>query len=165
MSQTFQVIRTVKRRQRKLLEVAEGEEQTPSGKPGKQRGPKKLKKEAKASKKTKKQITSVEETSQQVVYGFTNLTPTEAGPEIIATFLRDHWAVENRLHWRRDVTLREDHSQVRIAGRPEGLAALNTVVLALMDWLGARNVPEHMRIFRAFPNLALDLLLGPMTFE
>jgi hypothetical protein len=45
----------------------------------------------------------VEETSQQVVYGLTNLTPTEAGPQAIATFSRDHWAVENRLHWRRDV--------------------------------------------------------------
>src|SRR3989442_4845358 len=39
---------------------------------------------------------------------------------------------QNRLHWRRDVTLREDHSQVRTAGKPEVLAALNNVVLALM---------------------------------
>jgi predicted transposase YbfD/YdcC len=165
VSQTFQVIRTVKRRQRKLLEVAQAQEQTPSDKPEKRRESKKSENSAKASKKTKKQLTYVEETSQQVVYGFTNLTSAEAAPEAIATFLRDHWAVENRLHWRRDVTLREDHSQVRVAGRPEALAALNNVVLALMDWLGVRNVPEQMRIFNAFPKLALQLLLGPLTFE
>jgi predicted transposase YbfD/YdcC len=122
-------------------------------------------KKAKSNKKAKKQVMYVEETSQQVVYGLTTLTPTEASPQAIATFSRDHWAVENRLYWRRDVTWRQDHSHVRTAGRPEVLAALNNVVLALMDWLGVRNVPEQMRIFSAFPRLALELLLGPLTFE
>jgi len=112
-----------------------------------------------------KQRKQVEETSQQVVYGFSNLTPAQAGPEAIATFLRAHWAIENRLHWRRDVTLGEDHSQVRTLGKPAALAALNNVVLALMDWLGVGNVPEQMRIFNAFPKQALALLLGPLTFE
>jgi predicted transposase YbfD/YdcC len=143
VSQTFQVTRTVKRKQRKLIEQAQVGEQT----------------------KKAKQVIFVEETSQQVVYGFTNLTPAQASPQAIATFLRDHWAIENRLHWRRDVTLHEDHSQVRTAGKPEVLAALNNVVLALLDWLGVRNVPDQMRIFAAFPKLALDLLLGPRTFE
>ena len=79
--------------------------------------------------------------------------------------MRNHWAIENRLHWRRDVTLREDQSQVRTTGKPPVLAALNNIVLALMDWLGVRNVPEQMRIFAAFPKLALELLLGPLTFD
>ena len=107
----------------------------------------------------------MEETSQQAVYGFSNLTPAQASPEAIATFLRNHWAIENRLHWRRDVTLREDHSQVRTTGKPQVLAALNNIVLSLMDWLGVPNVPDQMRIFGAFPKLALDILLGPLTFE
>jgi predicted transposase YbfD/YdcC len=171
VSQTFQVTRTVKRRQRKLIEQEEAEEHTGANQQEKQERSCEQKeqapppKKAPSNKKARKRLTFVEETSQQVVYGFSNLTPTEASPEAVATFLRDHWAVENRLHWRRDVTLREDHSQVRVAGRPEGLAALNNVVLALIDWLGARNVPEQMRIFSAFPKLALELLLGPMTFE
>jgi len=45
------------------------------------------------------------------------------------------------------------------------LAALNNIVLSLMDWLGVPNVPDQMRLFAAFPKLALDLLLGPRTFE
>lgn len=174
VSQTFQITRSVKRRQRKLLELDEEGKQTPSSKSGKQekqersseqKEPAKPPKKARSKQKANKQVTYIEGTSKQVVYGLTNLTPTEAGPEAIATFSRDHWAVENRLHWRRDVTLREDHSQVRTAGRPEVLAALNNVVLALLDWLGVRNVPEQMRIFSAFPHLALELLLGPLTFE
>jgi predicted transposase YbfD/YdcC len=167
IGQTFQVLRTVQQKKRKLLDPDEAGEQSssPKRKQGKSRKQKAPATPAEKSKKAKKQVKYVEETSHQVVYGFTNFTPTEAGPEAIATFLRDHWAVENRLHYRRDVTLREDHSQVRIAGRPEMIAALNNIVLALMDWLGVRNVPEQMRIFSAFPSLALELLLGPLTFE
>lgn len=107
----------------------------------------------------------MEETSQQIVYGFSNLTPSQADPQAIATFLRKRWAIENRLHWRRDVTLHEDHSQVRSAGKPQALAALNNIVLSLMDWLGVPNLPDQMRTFAAFPRLALDLLLGPLTFD
>jgi predicted transposase YbfD/YdcC len=167
MAQTFQVIRTVKRKRRKVIEQAEAGEQLPSGEQGtqgQQQAPVKRTSKAKPTKKAK-QVIFVEETSQQVVYGFSNLTPAEASPEAIATFLRNHWAIENRLHWRRDVTLREDHSQVRNDGKPQVLAALNNIVLSLMDWLGVPNVPDQMRIFAAFPKLALALLLGPLTFD
>jgi len=61
--------------------------------------------------------------------------------------------------------LHEDHSQVRSAGKPQALAALNNIVLSLMDWLGVPNLPDQMRTFAAFPRLALDLLLGPLTFD
>jgi predicted transposase YbfD/YdcC len=168
IEQTFQVTRTVTRRQRIVLEGPQAEAESGVDQPGQaSESPQSTKsaKAAKASKKTKKQVRYGRQTSQQVVYGFTNLTATEAGPAAIATFLRDHWAVENRLHWRRDVTLHEDHSQLRTAGRPEVLAALNDVVLALMDWLGVPNVPDQMRVFSAFPQLALQLVLGPRTFE
>ncbi len=151
VAQTFQVLRRVKRKRTKLIEQTQQEEQAPPTKQGKQSELGEQAKPIKQAKQAKgaKQRKQVEETSQQVVYGFSNLTPAQAGPEAIATFLRDHWAIENRLHWRRDVTLREDHSQVRTLGKPAVLAALNNVVLALMDWLGVGNVPDQMRIFNA----------------
>src|SRR6266550_3195265 len=98
-------------------------------------------------------------THTEVVYGITSLSPKLASPERLLQLVRAHWAIENRLHWRRDVTLREDHSQVRSAGKPQALAALNNIVLALMDWLRVGNMPDQMRTFAAFPQLALDLLL------
>ncbi len=165
IAQSFQVIRTVKRKRRNVIEQAEEQTHTnepqPPSQPPTQAPPAP---KTKPSKK-RKQVIFVEETSQQVVYGFPNLTPAQASPQAIATFLRDHWAIENRLHWRRDVTLHEDHSQVRTTGKPQVLAALNTIVLSLMDWLGVPNVPDQMRLFAAFPKLALALLLGPLTFE
>ena len=161
IAQTFEVTRTVKRKRRKVIEQTAAAEPTPSGAQATPAPPPAKAKPAKPV----KQVVFVEETSQQIVYGFSNLTPAQASPEAIATFVRNHWAIENRLHWRRDVTLHEDQSQVRAMGKPPVLAALNNIVLALMDWLGVRNVPEQMRIFAAFPKLALTLLLGPLTFE
>ena len=94
------------------------------------------------------------------VYGLTSLSPTQADPHKLAQFVRSHWAIENRLHWRRDATLKEDQSLVHVPGAPEVLAALNNAVPALMDSLSVTNVRSQMRIFAAQPQLALHLLLS-----
>ena len=41
---------------------------------------------------------------------------------------REEWGIENLLHWVRDVTFREDESQLRWGNGPEVLAILNNVV-------------------------------------
>jgi predicted transposase YbfD/YdcC len=151
------------------IEPAEAGEQTPAsiqGTPGHQQVPVTRSPKAMSTKNTRqKQVIFVEDTSQHVVSGFSHVTPAEASPQAIATFVRKHRALENRRHWRRDVTLREDQSQVRTAGKPPVLAALNTIVLTLMDWPGVRHVPDHMRLFAAFPTLASGLFRGPLTFD
>ena len=53
--------------------------------------------------------------SREVVYGITSLSPTRASAARLLALVRGHWKIENRFHWRRDVTLREDHCQVRKA--------------------------------------------------
>lgn len=100
--------------------------------------------------------------TQQVVYGITSLTPEQAGPARLLELLRTHWHIENRSHYRRDVTLGEDASQVRTQGAPLALAALNGALLALMDWLQVSNVPAQMRRFCARPHEALQLLCGAL---
>ncbi len=76
---------------------------------------------------------------------------------------QEHWLVENKLHYRRDVSLGEDACQVRVAGAPAALAALNGGVLALMIWLQVRNVASPMRRFYAKPHEALPLLCGVLV--
>ena len=100
--------------------------------------------------------------TQQIVYGFTSLTPEQAGPQRLLELIRQHWAIENKLHYRRDVTLREDACQVRKGEAPRTLAILNSVVLALFDWLGVANVASQMRLFAARPFLALRLFMVPL---
>jgi predicted transposase YbfD/YdcC len=107
-----------------------------------------------------------EETHIEVVYAITSLTPEKASAERLLHLVRQHWAIENRLHWRRDVTLREDHSQVRKGDAPRLLALLNSFLFAVLDFLGVSNVAKQMRLFDAQPLLAIRLLLGSLlTFK
>lgn len=99
---------------------------------------------------------------QQMVYGITSLTPAQAGPERLLALIRAHWRIENRLHWRRDVTLREDACQVRKGTAPRVLSLLNSFLLALFDWIGMSNVARSMRIVAARPLVALRLFLLPL---
>src|SRR4051812_23420222 len=48
------------------------------------------------------------QTSREVAYAVTSLTREQAGPEALLSLVRGHWAIENQLHWRQDVSLRED---------------------------------------------------------
>ncbi len=100
---------------------------------------------------------------EEIVYGLTNLPRKKANASRLLALEQAHWRVENRLHYRRDVTLGEDGCQVRISGAPQALAALNGAVLALMDWLQVRNVASQMRHFCAHPVKALHLLCGALS--
>jgi hypothetical protein len=63
--------------------------------------------------RVQRERTSKDKQSVEVVYGWTTLSPKRCSPERLSQVIRAHWAVENRLHWRRDVTLGEDGCGVR----------------------------------------------------
>ena len=69
------------------------------------------------------------------------------------------YTIENRLHWRRDVTLGEDACQTRTGAMPSLLARFNSTILSLMDRLGVRNVARQIRYFDAHVEQAVQLLL------
>lgn len=98
--------------------------------------------------------------TRELVCGITSLPAAEVGPEGLLGLVRGHWALENRGHWRRDVTLGEDGCQVKQGKAAHVLAALNNGVLMLMDRLGVPNVAAQMREFAANPLAAVALLFG-----
>jgi len=107
-------------------------------------------------------VKEAEQEREEIVYGITNLPRNKANASRLLALQQEHWCIENRLHYRRDVTLGEDACQVRLVGAPQALAALNGAVLALMDWLQVRNVASQMRHFCAHPHEALLLLCGEL---
>ena len=96
---------------------------------------------------------------QEVVYGMISLPAEIASAEQVLGYLRQHWWIENRLHWRKDVTLNEDACLTRRGQVPIVLATINNAVLAWMDFLNVKNVPQQMDWFGAFPSVALNLLV------
>ena len=82
-----------------------------------------------------------------------------ASAQQVLEHIRRDWRIENRLHWRKDVSLKEDACLSRRGQVPQVLAALNNVVLGLMDHLKVKNVPQQMQYFQAYPTPALKLLV------
>jgi predicted transposase YbfD/YdcC len=101
----------------------------------------------------------------EIVYGMTSLPRKKADAKRLLELNLKHWSIENRLHYRRDVTLGEDASQVRVNGAPEVLAALNGGILALMDFLGVKNVAKQMRHYCAQYQEALQLLFSDLSMQ
>jgi predicted transposase YbfD/YdcC len=108
-------------------------------------------------------ITEKGRTRIETVYGITSLPRKKATASRILQLNRRHWSIENRLHYRKDVTLGEDASQTRVKGAPQVLAALNGGLLALMDFLGVTNVAKQIIHYCAHPKNALQLLLGKLS--
>jgi predicted transposase YbfD/YdcC len=59
------------------------------------------------------------------------LSSTKLPPEALAAAIRNHWRVENGLHWVLDVTFREDASRVREHNAARNLALLRRIALNL----------------------------------
>jgi len=78
-------------------------------------------------------------TTTEVAYAITSLSPQRATPAQLLRAWREHWHIENKLHWVRDVTFDEDRSTVRAGSIPQVMAALRNVAVSLLRVLGATN--------------------------
>jgi predicted transposase YbfD/YdcC len=85
--------------------------------------------------------------SYQVRYGLSSLEGEIADAKRLMGLVRGEWGIENGLHYRRDVTFQEDHSQLRQGQAPEVNAILNNLAVGLLLQKGFKNVPEARRGF------------------
>lgn len=65
------------------------------------------------------------QTRCQVVYGITSLPAEQAPPEKLLQMLRFYWCIENGLHDRRDVSLREDYTRFKKLCAAHNMAMFN----------------------------------------
>jgi hypothetical protein len=94
----------------------------------------------------------------ETVYGVTSLTPEQAAPARLLRYVREHWHIENRSHWVRDVTFDEDRSPVRVGSTPQIMAALRNTVIGLIRATGTTRVAATTRRLAAQPWHALALI-------
>lgn len=97
--------------------------------------------------------------------GMTSMTADQAGPEHLATYVRSHWAIENKVHWVRDVTFREDASRVRTGSRPRILATIRHLVIGLIRQAGYTRIAATIRKIRNSPHLLYALMGLPATSQ
>ena len=96
--------------------------------------------------------------STEVTWCLTSLDADRAGPEELLKLVREHWIIENRLHYVRDFTYDEDH----VRHMPRNLACLTNAAIAIVRCDDRfRYLPEANRHYAARPQDALDAILNP----
>ena len=98
-------------------------------------------------------------TTTEVVYGITSLTRAQADAGRLLALTRDHWGIENRLHYVRDETFGEDRCRVRRGSAPQLLAAVRNVAIYLLEGVAAASKAAAPRRVAARPHEALPQVL------
>jgi predicted transposase YbfD/YdcC len=88
-------------------------------------------------------------TSAEVVHGITSCNPNTASAEQLLTWTRHYWGIENGLHYRRDVTLREDATRISQPALARSIAVINNFIVGLTQKLGFSNLASARRTFSA----------------
>ena len=93
-----------------------------------------------------------------VVYAITSLAFAQASPARLADLLRGHWAIENGLHYVRDVTFAEDGSQVRTGTGPQVMACLRNLAIGVLSRAGPTSLAAALRQHARDPTRPLATL-------
>ncbi len=100
--------------------------------------------------------------SVETVYAITSLTADHADAAYLLGLSRSQWSIENRLHYVRDVTCREDQCRTHARAAPQLLAALRNTVLTIIRRSGRKPV-EGFEHFAEHRQAAVDAAAGRRT--
>ncbi len=60
--------------------------------------------------------------------------------------IRGHWLIENRLHWVKDVVMKEDGSKIKNKDASSIMSIINTIVLNLIRQKGHTKIKDFMML-------------------
>lgn len=86
-----------------------------------------------------------ETVEHEVTYGITSVPRSLADASRLLRWNRGHWAIENRSHYVRDVTLGEDACQIRKGNAPQVLAGIRNGILTALRADGVTNIASALR--------------------
>lgn len=100
--------------------------------------------------------------SDEIRYAVTSLSRQQAGAKQLEALWRGHWTIENRDHYVRDETWREDRCQIHKGNAAQALAAIRNLLIAILRYHGCTNMAETIREYGASPQAAFAFL-GALT--
>jgi hypothetical protein len=95
----------------------------------------------------------------ETVYLLCSLPCWRAAPEQIAAWAQGHWAIENRVHWIRDVTFDEDRRQAHTGNGLQTMAGLFNLAISLLRLQGFDNIAAATLNYSWHPDRLPDLPL------
>ncbi len=100
-----------------------------------------------------------EKTTQEVRYYLTSL---DISPQNALTICRNHWGIENNLHWMLDVVFNEDHNRSRTKYAAENFATLRKIALQILTQNDDKNSIKKRRHIAAWNDMYLLKLIQPL---
>src|SRR6266511_764849 len=95
-------------------------------------------------------------TTREMAYLVVSLPAEHAQPADLGTWARSEWHIETRLHYIRDVTLREDAHQARTGNGPAVFATLRNTTIGYHRSNGETNIARATRRTNRRPNDLID---------
>jgi predicted transposase YbfD/YdcC len=99
-------------------------------------------------------------TSCETEYGITSLSHCQTSPTQVLQVRREHWSVETGLHYRRDVTFREDATRMTGGAAGRILATIHNLVIGLIKRAGYTNAAKARRHYDGHIQEAFGLLIA-----
>jgi predicted transposase YbfD/YdcC len=93
-----------------------------------------------------------------VVHGITSLPTERATTEAIARFVRQHWGIENKIHWVRDVVYGEDAQHAYLASSAQAMACIRNLAIGLLRPPGTNEIKRTLQRISRNPTRILPLL-------
>lgn len=85
-------------------------------------------------------------TSEERSYYITSVRASDADAERLGRHVREHWGIENKLHWVRDWAFDEDRHQLRApTSTARAMATLRNLAISLLRLAGATNITATLR--------------------
>ncbi len=100
--------------------------------------------------------------SEQMIYGITSLPVERYGAAELLDLTRNHWRIENGLHYRRDVTFKEDAVQKKSINGGQIMAALNNLAIGILRKIGWENIAQARRFYEAQIRKGFELITEPI---
>jgi predicted transposase YbfD/YdcC len=94
----------------------------------------------------------------EVIFGITSQPHERVSAKELLGQVRDHWGIENGLHYVRDVTLREDASRIRKGSAPQVMAILRNIIVFVCERFKHKSVAAATRHYVCHPEKALKVL-------
>ena len=98
-------------------------------------------------------------TSSETAYYISSIRSNKAS--FFGKHIRNHWGIENRLHWVKDVCMNEDKSQIISGMSAENISVLRNIVINLFRTNGYDSIKYAMEIC----NNNLKLLFNLTNFK
>lgn len=95
---------------------------------------------------------------KQLAHGLISLDAGRVDPAGVAALIRQHWHIENKLHYVRDVTFGEDANQAYRGNAAQVMATLRNLAISIINLARLGPIKRATQRLNRDPNQALALL-------